>query len=258
MIDRRGLIAGALSAAPVTTITPATAGSPGAARGLGEGQDLQQRLDSAMPGSVMPLPVATYVSPEGGFVQTRDLSWRLDPGAESLGDHPRGDDGSLLTVRIDGYGRQGDFRGGFLTGGRFLVSHPDDGSGRAEPSARLGRGGYAIDIRATGPGLNILNYRISQASMSGGTGAVRFIGAGFGQTVAWSGVEASTLINGVVCDQTADGMMFRDNIADGVQPAYRLDLLEGAFCCTIDGGSTANRDGALDVVNGSMWRSCRH
>jgi len=259
MIDRRGMIAGALGVAPVANVAASVKGGSAPPSDAGrdwtlDRPDLQQQIHSSRPGSVLTLPVGMYVSGDGGFVQTHELSWRLDPGAVVRGEYQAGRFDSLLTVRIDHSQRTGDFRGGFLTGGRFLAANPDYVAGRSDLSARFARGGYAIDVSATGPGTNILNYRITQTSVSGGTGAVRFAGTGFNQTVAWSGIERSTLINGVVCEQTADGMMFRDNVSDGVETAYRIDLLEGAFCCTIDGGSTGNRHGALDVVNGSMWR----
>jgi len=83
---------------------------------------------------------------------------------------------------------------------------------------------------------------------------VRWSGTDAGKTIAWSGITESTLLNGVVCEHTADGMVFRDNISDGIEPAYRFNFLEGAYCSSIEGGSTANRKGALDVENGALWR----
>lgn len=235
-MDRRNLIAGLLAA-------PVVAGASGAAAAPDGATDSLQAASRALrSGEVLDLPAAPYALAGEGLVQTSEHSWRLAPGTIVRADRGPGDRHSLLTIRIAG---QAEFRGGFLTGGRWLTWNP---------AAPFAQGGYAVEIAADGGGANVVNFRIGQASLAGGLGAVRWSGVDAGRTVAWSGIERSTLINGVVCHLTADGMLFRDNICDGIATAYRLDLIEGAFCCTIEGGSTGNREGAVDIVNGSLWR----
>jgi hypothetical protein len=200
------------------------------------------------------VPSGQYAFHNGGLVQRRPHGWAFEGPALFRGDYDAGNFDALLTVRVGDAGGVGEFRGGALSRGALLVRNPAYVPGVSPLAEQFARGGYAIEVNATGVAGNVLNYRIAHSSITGGRGAVRFIGKDAGQTVAWSGISQSTLINGVVAEGTADGLVFRDNIADGIAPAYTFDLIEGAFCCTIDGGTTSNRNGALDVVNGSMWR----
>ncbi len=236
-------MAGVLAAAPASRGASAPS-QPGL-------QALSEAIGSS---KTLAVPAGRYVLANGGLVQTRAHSWALEPGALLRGDYEAGNVDNLLTVRVTDGGAEAELRGASITGGGYLVWNPAYVAGRSSAADQFARGGYAIEIDASGPAANVVNYRISQASLAGGKGALHWVGADAGHTVAWSGAEKSTLMNGVACSLTADGMMFRDNICDGVETAYRFDLIEGAFCCTIDGGSTGNRRGALDVVNGALWR----
>jgi hypothetical protein len=214
---------------------------------------IQALSDTITPGKDLGVCVGQYAIHNGGLVQRCAHNWDFDAAALFRGDYDAGTFDTLLSIRIDG-GSTREFRGGSLSRGTFLVRNPAYLPGVSPLADQFARGGYAIEIAATGTGSNILSYRIRHASITGGRGAVRFVGSDAAQTVAWSGIEQSTLINGVVAERTADGLVFRDNIADGIAPAYTLDLIEGAFCCTVDGGATGNRNGALDVINGALWR----
>jgi hypothetical protein len=215
---------------------------------------IQTLSDAITPGKTLDVPVGQYAFRNGGLEQRRAHSWAFDASALFRGDYDAGNFDALLTIRIGVAGGASEFRGGSLSGGIFLVRNPSYVPGVSVFADQFARGGFAIEINATGAAANVINYRICQASIVGGRGAVHFIGTDAGQTIAWSGIEKSTIINGVVAERTADGLVFRDNIADGIAPAYTFDLIQGAFCCTIDGGTTGNRHGALDLVNGSLWR----
>ena len=215
---------------------------------------IQALSDSIEDGRNLAVQVGQYAFRNGGLIQRRAHSWAFETGALFRGDYDAGRSDDLLTIRIGEAGGAREIRGASLSGGAFLVRNPAYVPSVSPIAEQFARGGHAIVLDATGPGANIINYRISRASIAGGRGAVRLTGSDPGRTVAWSGIEQSTLINGVVAERAADGLMFRDNIAGGIETAYRFDLIEGAFCCTIDGGTTSNRNGALDVVNGSMWR----
>jgi len=227
------------------------------ALGLGDPRDgprIQALCDAVAEGRDLAVPAGQYAFQNGGLVQHGVHSWAFEQGALFRGDYDAGRTDDLLTVRIGSTGGAREMRGASLSGGGLLVRNPAYAHGASPIGDQFARGGYALSLDATGPGANILGYRVSRASISGGRGAVRLVGQDPDQTIAWSGIDRSTLINGVVAERTADGLVFRDNIATGIETAYRFDLLEGAFCCTIDGGTTSNRHGALDVVNGSMWR----
>ena len=217
----------------------------------GDKARIQALGDTMEAGKDLIVPAGQYAIDNGGLIQRRAFSWSFESGALLRADYGAGHSEDLLTVRIEG---AREMRGTMLSGGSFLVRNPDFAAGASPIADQFARGGYAIVLDATAPGANILNYRIDDATIVGGRGAVRMMGHDPDQTIAWSGIARSTLINGVVAERTADGLTFRDNIATGIETAYRLDLLEGAFCCTIDGGTTGNRNGALDIVNGSMWR----
>ena len=220
----------------------------------GDKPRIQTLCDAVAEGRDLAVPAGQYAFPNGGLLQRTVHGWAFEHGALFRGDYSASRTDDLLTIRIGRTGGAREMRGASLSGGGLLVRNPAYVRGTSPIAEQFARGGYALSLDATGPGANILNYRVSRTSISGGRGAVHWVGHDPNQTIAWSGIEQSTLINGVVAERTADGLVFRDNIATGIETAYRFDLLEGAFCCTIDGGTTSNRNGALDVVNGSVWR----
>lgn len=129
----------------------------------------------------------------------------------------------------------GEARGLYIRGGRYLAY----------------TGGYGMSI-GDGEHKPIVLAHIENAQFAGAAGGIHLKGT-VSQATHWVTIRNCGIDNGVV-DDAQDGNQIWNCNSTGQNPALTLNKPFGAFHAGLYWGTTANRKGALDVVNGMMWR----
>lgn len=209
------------------------------ATGYGSATDapkLQAAIDEASPGVTLHWPAAgDFTLPPAGLSLARPQAWALDEGAVLR--QPVGETAVRIGVPLSPSiaSERQETRGLRLRGGAIVSA------------------GTAVAVNAAPGQRTMLGFRIEDALLGGGTAALRFGSEAGRDTMLFAGVEGCTLDGGVQMRNVSDGMRFVANLCVGDRPAFTLDAREGAMNHLFEGGYATNRDGALHVVNGSMW-----
>jgi hypothetical protein len=194
----------------------------------------------------------TYVL-SGTIDQTRFHNWDLSPytrlvmpcSAEVA-------DKDAVSIHIDTTDGSGGIRGMCWRGGA-VTTQPTDFDPAEGIDTFYDSGGFAIAVnRAGSGGLPLINCVFEGMNLAGGYGAMLFGGPGDTDSAMWVTVRESTLDNGVLLDQASDGFFFHRNVCSGLNPAYTVDVREGALQTTIEGGAITNRKGALQIFGGTF------
>jgi hypothetical protein len=150
----------------------------------------------------------------------------------------------------------GEVRGLSISGGSIAawnVAALED-PGAAEPSAIWNAGGYGIAIN-NDPGDDFKSFIgavIEHGNHAGGQGAILIEGIVGVHEAQWNTIRDCTLGNGVVFSNVQDGNRIENCICYGDNPALSASIVYGSHNCSFSHNSVNNRDGAIDLADGSF------
>jgi hypothetical protein len=219
-----------------------------------DGPLVQDAIDNVEMDNTLYVPPGVYLQDEASFAQTRRFDWLFERGGVLIVEDPEESRHDALRINIapvtDVVGEARNLR---LRGGTIATLNTEAPPNPTQEE-RYAAGGYGVAVNSIPDFVPVLGLKIEDMVIGGGNAAILFDGPGDTDSVFFSGAEDCTLDNGVVLHNVSDGMRFVNNLSFGLNPAYTLEAREGSFNHLFEGGTTGNQRGALDVINGSMFR----